>query len=227
VASGFDNQCGTSWPFSLIAWCQWPYGRQVSRLEPLGPAALKRAPRPLAPSRYTATNADPASIGQPVVSDPLIKHTLTIRGSANTFDWQVRVHHTTSCDLYLRAGSRPIIEACAGLRFAPLTDADLANLRLQGALTAAARLGEGDGGGDAGQELWRAVDDFGWVKATQSPNWAVLPEGERAAAPVPPPARTLDECAADNVLISPAAAAAVAAAVVAGGTVAAAKGAHE
>lgn len=27
------------------------------------------------------------------------------------------------------------------------------------------------------------VNDFGWLRATPSPHWAVLPEAERAAAP--------------------------------------------
>jgi hypothetical protein len=85
----------------------------------------------------------------------------------------------TGCDLYLRAGSRPIIEACTGLRFAPLPDRDLSALGLRAALEAA-------GLPDCASGLWRAVDDFGWVKAAASPNWGVLPEGERAAAAPPP-----------------------------------------
>ncbi|GFH29186.1 tubulin-specific chaperone C, partial [Haematococcus lacustris] len=31
--------------------------------------------------------------------------------------------------------------------------------------------------------LWSAVDDFGWLKAMQSPNWCQLPDEQRAAAP--------------------------------------------
>lgn len=27
------------------------------------------------------------------------------------------------------------------------------------------------------------VDDFGWIKAVQSPNWCVMPDGERPPAP--------------------------------------------
>ena len=29
--------------------------------------------------------------------------------------------------------------------------------------------------------VWNDVSDFKWLKATKSPNWAELPEGERAA----------------------------------------------
>ena len=33
---------------------------------------------------------------------------------------------------------------------------------------------------DAGANMWSHVDDFDWLKQQQSPNWSVLPEGERA-----------------------------------------------
>ena len=31
------------------------------------------------------------------------------------------------------------------------------------------------------QNQWELVDDFDWLKADHSPNWAVLPEAERKA----------------------------------------------
>lgn len=31
--------------------------------------------------------------------------------------------------------------------------------------------------------LWQQVDDFGWVKASASPHWRVLPEQDRQAVP--------------------------------------------
>lgn len=34
---------------------------------------------------------------------------------------------------------------------------------------------------DEANDLYRTVDDFGWIKAAHSPNWSVLPEAERAA----------------------------------------------
>jgi hypothetical protein len=88
----------------------------------------------------------------------------------------------SGCDLYLRVRSRPIIEHCSRLRFAPLVPADVTALGLS---EAAAAAGLASGGGSGG-ELWRAVDDFGWVKATASPNWAVMPEGERRPVALPP-----------------------------------------
>lgn len=33
--------------------------------------------------------------------------------------------------------------------------------------------------GDASVNQWDQVDDFKWLKAGKSPNWTVLPEGER------------------------------------------------
>ncbi|KAI8475420.1 MAG: tubulin binding cofactor C-domain-containing protein [Monoraphidium minutum] len=109
---------------------------------------------------------------------------------------QVRIHSAAGCDVYLRTRSRPIIEGCARLRFAPLTADDLATLGLSAGAAATGLGGAGGGapgGGGGGAaaaaaegELWRAVNDFGWVKAPPSPHWAVLPEGERAPAPAPP-----------------------------------------
>ena len=76
---------------------------------------------------------------------------------------QVRLHGSRDCDVYLHAASRPIIEDCSGVRFAPLPAKFLT-------------------GEDEGVEnLWRSVDDFKWLRAEASPNWSVLPEGERVA----------------------------------------------
>lgn len=103
----------------------------------------------------------------------------------------MRVHRARCCDLYLRVRSRPIIEDCDNLGFAPLTDRDLDALGISDAAAAAGLAAAPAGGGASsggGGELWCAVDDFGWVKATQSPHWRVLPEAERAAAPAPPAA---------------------------------------
>eukprot|EP00887_Chlorella_sp_A99_P006717 scaffold3.g6717.t1 len=88
---------------------------------------------------------------------------------------QVRIHAANGCDLYLRLRSHPIIEHSSGLRFAPYafsypgSEEDLA---AQGLET------------DSGR--WAEVHDFGWLRATPSPNWNILPEGERAAPPAVP-----------------------------------------
>jgi hypothetical protein len=89
---------------------------------------------------------------------------------------QVRVHDARGTSFYVRTKSRPIIEHSSELTFAPFT------FKYDGAdekLTAA--------GLDVETDAWRDVDDFGWIKNRQSPNWSVAPEGERAAAPPPPP----------------------------------------
>ncbi|KAF8064675.1 hypothetical protein HT031_003477 [Scenedesmus sp. PABB004] len=117
---------------------------------------------------------------------------------------QVRIHDAVGCDFYLRVRSRPIIEHSTGLRFAPYDGAAALQLALeQPPEQAQERLGQEQpreqlqellqqqeawlAGAALGvpNELWRCVDDFGWVKASQSPHWAVLPEAERR----PPPPR--------------------------------------
>ena len=73
---------------------------------------------------------------------------------------QVRIHSSQHCDFYLRVRSNPIIEHSSRLRFAPLSGA------AQEEAEAGAMLSEQ---GEA--ESWRAVQDFGWLRTTPSPNW--------------------------------------------------------
>ena len=89
---------------------------------------------------------------------------------------QVRVHDARGTSFYVRTKSRPIIEHSSELTFAPFTfKYDGADEKLAAA------------GLDVETDAWRDVDDFGWIKNRQSPNWSVAPEGERAAPPPPPP----------------------------------------
>lgn len=89
---------------------------------------------------------------------------------------QVRVHDARRTRFHVRTKSRPIIEHSREVTFAPFAFAyDGA-----GAHLAAAGLAEET-------NAWRDVDDFGWIKNRQSPNWAIALEGERAPPPPPPP----------------------------------------
>lgn len=81
---------------------------------------------------------------------------------------QIRIHEAKECDFYLRVRSRPIIEDCTGVRFGPYC---LNYHGIEGDLEDA-KLAEETGN-------WVNVDDFRWLRAVQSPNWSVLPEGER------------------------------------------------
>ncbi|KAL1899185.1 hypothetical protein Sste5346_003107 [Sporothrix stenoceras] len=76
---------------------------------------------------------------------------------------QVRIHECDKVDVYLQCGSRPIIEDCKAMRFAPLP-AVYANT---------------DGGDSETVNQWDQVDDFKWLRSDASPNWSVLPEAER------------------------------------------------
>ncbi|KAL6899227.1 hypothetical protein ACP4OV_005885 [Aristida adscensionis] len=81
---------------------------------------------------------------------------------------QIRIHEATATDFYLRVRSRPIIEDCSGVRFAPHAlkyDGIEEDLRESG-------LEEETGN-------WANVDDFKWLRAVQSPNWCLVPEEER------------------------------------------------
>ena len=89
---------------------------------------------------------------------------------------QVRVHDARRTAFYVRTKSRPIIEHSREVTFAPFA------FEYEGARArfAAAGLVEET-------DAWRDVDDFGWIKNRQSPNWSVAPESERVAPPPPPP----------------------------------------
>ncbi|KAL6634561.1 hypothetical protein ACP70R_027232 [Stipagrostis hirtigluma subsp. patula] len=81
---------------------------------------------------------------------------------------QIRIHEARATDFYLRVRSRPIIEDCSGVRFAPHAlkyDGIEEDLRESG-------LEEETGN-------WANVDDFKWLRAVQSPNWCLVPEEER------------------------------------------------
>ncbi|CAL5214409.1 unnamed protein product [Lathyrus oleraceus] len=81
---------------------------------------------------------------------------------------QIRIHGARRSDFYLRVRSRPIVEDCNGVRFAPYClsyggiEEDLRGADL-----------------DAETGNWANVDDFRWLRAVQSPNWSILPENER------------------------------------------------
>ncbi|CAN1223201.1 Tubulin-folding cofactor C [Linum perenne] len=80
---------------------------------------------------------------------------------------QIRIHNARGCDFYLRVRSRPIIEDCSRVRFAPYC------LRYDGIEEELKEAGLEEESGK-----WANVDDFKWLKALQSPNWSVMEESQ-------------------------------------------------
>ena len=75
---------------------------------------------------------------------------------------QFRMHGSRNCDVYLLTTSRPIIEDCSGIKFAPLPECYVAESDREV------------------ENQWQQVDDFKWLRTgEQSPNWSFLPEGQR------------------------------------------------
>jgi hypothetical protein len=72
------------------------------------------------------------------------------------------MHGSKNVDVYLHTSSRPIIEDCEMVRFAPLPatfePSEIAQASNQ----------------------WDQIDDFKWLKAEPSPNFSILPESQRA-----------------------------------------------
>lgn len=81
---------------------------------------------------------------------------------------QIRIHNAHRCKVHIRARSNPIIEHSDTLQFA-FYSPDYPECDNQ--LTAAG-LNEDNG-------LWKAVQDFGWLKQSQSPNWCIMPVHNR------------------------------------------------
>ncbi|KAL6870513.1 TBCC domain-containing protein [Trichoderma novae-zelandiae] len=79
---------------------------------------------------------------------------------------QVRIHNCQNVDIYLHCASHPIIEDCSGMRFAPLPECYLT---------------EAD---KSIENQWDQVDDFKWLKTSQSPNWTTLSEAQRLSEEV-------------------------------------------
>ena len=77
---------------------------------------------------------------------------------------QIRIHSSHGSDFYIRVRSRPIIEYSTDIKFAPYAmnyrglNADLEETSIQN---------------ETG--LWQNVDDFSWLRASQSPNWSIIP----------------------------------------------------
>ncbi|KAI9860159.1 MAG: hypothetical protein M1813_006269 [Trichoglossum hirsutum] len=74
---------------------------------------------------------------------------------------QFRMHDCKEVDVYLLCSSRPIIEDCHGIRFAPLPESYMPEPEQQI------------------ENQWDRVDDFKWLKVEHSPNWSVLPPEKR------------------------------------------------
>ena len=82
---------------------------------------------------------------------------------------QIRIHRSHACDYYLSVSSRPIIEHCTRLRFAPLdvgsidaADSSRTTVPVEPSqLSAAAAPPEPAA---MANDMWRHVDDFGWLK---------------------------------------------------------------
>ncbi|XP_039991669.1 tubulin-specific chaperone C [Xiphias gladius] len=103
----------------------------------------------------------------PVSSSVFVDH---CRNSTLSFPCQqLRTHNTTDTQVYLHVTSRAIIEDCHGVSFAPFT---WAYPTLEEDFSVS--------GLDQERNNWSQVDDFNWLAAGEpSPNWTVIPEGDR------------------------------------------------
>jgi hypothetical protein len=85
---------------------------------------------------------------------------------------QLRLHSSTSCDIYIHVTSRAIIEDCKEIHFAPSTysyEDYNEHMTLSGL--------------DSNVNNWRDVGDFNWLSADKpSPNWSEIEEERRISA---------------------------------------------
>jgi Tubulin binding cofactor C len=87
---------------------------------------------------------------------------------------QMRLHHVTDTDVYVRPGSDPIIEHCSNIGFAPLAALPYGDFD---AAMAAAELPM-----DADDCNWQNVKDFQYPGHAQSPNWHIVASDARTVA---------------------------------------------
>ncbi|MCJ1378026.1 hypothetical protein MMC17_001122 [Xylographa soralifera] len=71
---------------------------------------------------------------------------------------QFRMHECTNCVVYLHVNSRPVIEDCHGIQFAPIPPQYTESYPNMN-----------------NSNQWDQVQDFKWLKAQPSPNWSKLP----------------------------------------------------
>ena len=90
---------------------------------------------------------------------------------------QVRMHECRNVDIYLHCASRPIIEDCSNVRFAPIPEqyVSLSGGKWEDAANNMQRISSEE----EVKNQWDQVDDFKWLKMEPSPNWSVLSEEER------------------------------------------------
>jgi hypothetical protein len=74
---------------------------------------------------------------------------------------QFRMHGSKKVDIYLHSASRPIIEDCEQVRFAPMPEMFTSPEILKTT------------------NHWNEIDDFKWLKVEASPNFSLLMESER------------------------------------------------
>lgn len=74
----------------------------------------------------------------------------------------MRMHECKNCLVYLRCGSRPIIEDCKGIRFTPFQPV----------------YNTTESSRPKSPNMWDQVDDFKWLRAEHSPNWSTLQPGD-------------------------------------------------
>ena len=83
--------------------------------------------------------------------------------------------------MYLRCGSRPIIEDCTGIRFVPFppiyvsipfTASELFSSIIWDQDTTETSRPDSP-------NMWDQVDDFTWLRAEHSPNWRTLQPGDK------------------------------------------------
>jgi hypothetical protein len=84
------------------------------------------------------------------------------------------MHASKNVTVYLHCSSRPIIEDCEGVRFAPLPEIFEKILMGKGVEEGVKR-----DEGKLGQNRWDQIDDFGWLKMEPSPHFRILGEEER------------------------------------------------
>jgi len=136
-----------------------------SLIDLFGSTSFPPTQKPHSYTSLTLTNIDHSIIITGPIAGPI--HITNVTNSLLLVSQtrQFRMHHSTDVDVYLNVLSRPVIENCNDIRFAPLP------------IGFAREWMGGDREGEEG--MWDQVQDFNWLRAEHSPHWSVMEEKER------------------------------------------------
>lgn len=94
---------------------------------------------------------------------------------------QFRMHGSKNVDVYLHCSSRPIIEDCEQIRFAPLPETYVSTTSQMTSESILNHVVQSTPEISTTANQWDQIDDFKWLKSEPSPHYSILSEEDRVS----------------------------------------------